>query len=65
MILSAGSVNTPQILMLSGVGRADHLTHLRIPVLANLSVGDNLQDHIGLGGMVFTIDKVETYKQVR
>lgn len=58
IILSAGSVNSPQILMLSGVGRSDHLTSLGIPVLSDLKVGDNLQDHVSLGGMVFTIDKV-------
>jgi choline dehydrogenase-like flavoprotein len=44
--------------MLSGVGPADHLKTLGIPLMADLPVGDNLQDHIALGGMVFTIDKV-------
>lgn len=58
IILSAGSVNSPQILMLSGVGPADHLKTLGIPLMADLPVGNNLQDHIALGGMVFTIDKV-------
>lgn len=58
VILSAGSINSPQILMLSGVGHADHLNSLGIPVIADLSVGDNLQDHVALGGMVFTIEKV-------
>jgi len=61
IILSAGSVNSPQILMLSGVGPADHLNSLGIPVIADLSVGDNLQDHITVGGMVFTMDKVKIY----
>lgn len=58
IILSAGSVNSPQLLMLSGVGPAEHLNSLGIPVLSNLRVGDNLQDHIALGGMVFTLQKV-------
>lgn len=58
IILSAGSINTPQLLMLSGVGPADHLNSLGIPVLSNRRVGDNLQDHIALGGMVFTFDQV-------
>lgn len=58
VILSAGSVNSPQLLMLSGIGRADHLSSFGIPVLSNLSVGDNLQDHIALGGLVFTLEKV-------
>ncbi len=44
--------------MLSGVGPADHLKSLGIPVKADLRVGDNLQDHVALGGMVFTIEKV-------
>ena len=56
VILSAGSVGSPQLLMLSGVGPAEHLSSLGIPVIADLSVGDNLQDHVSLGGMVFQID---------
>ncbi|XP_021368482.1 glucose dehydrogenase [FAD, quinone]-like [Mizuhopecten yessoensis] len=46
VILSAGSVNSPQLLMLSGVGPKEHLNKLGIPVLADLPVGDNLQDHL-------------------
>lgn len=58
IVLSAGAVNSPQLLMLSGVGPADHLQSFDIPVMTDLPVGDNLQDHISLGGMVFTFDKV-------
>ena len=58
VILSAGAINSPQILMLSGVGPASHLSSLGINVLADLQVGDNLQDHVSNGGMVFTINKV-------
>lgn len=58
IIVSAGSVNSPQLLMLSGIGPADHLQSLGIPVIADLPVGNNLQDHIALGGMMFTVDKV-------
>lgn len=57
IILSAGSLNTPQILMLSGIGPAEHLKEIGIPVLKNLRVGDNLQDHVGMGGLTFRIDK--------
>ena len=45
IILSAGAINSPQILMLSGVGPNNHLSSLGIRVNANLPVGQNLQDH--------------------
>jgi choline dehydrogenase len=47
VILSAGSINTPQILQLSGLGPAELLVKHGIPVAANLpGVGANLQDHL-------------------
>jgi choline dehydrogenase len=46
VLLSGGAINSPQILLLSGVGPADHLKALNIPVVADLpGVGQNLQDH--------------------
>ncbi|KAH9421299.1 hypothetical protein DERP_013748 [Dermatophagoides pteronyssinus] len=57
IILSGGSVNTAQLLMLSGIGPSDHLHSLGIPIIADLPVGKNLQDHIYPGGIHFTIDK--------
>jgi PREDICTED: similar to CG9503-PA len=57
VILSAGSINTPQLLMLSGIGPREHLNSLHIPVLADLPVGKNLQDHIYPGGVHFTVDE--------
>ncbi|CAH1111852.1 unnamed protein product [Psylliodes chrysocephalus] len=46
VILSAGSINTPQLLLLSGIGPANDLIKLGIPVQNNLpAVGKHLQDH--------------------
>lgn len=50
VILSAGSVNTPKLLLLSGVGPADELQALGIaPVHHSPAVGRNLQDHVDVG----------------
>jgi choline dehydrogenase len=49
VILSAGAINTPQLLLLSGIGPAEELSALNIPVIHNSpAVGKNLQDHYGL-----------------
>jgi len=48
VILSGGTINSPHLLMLSGVGPADHLQRAGIDVVADLpGVGQNLQDHLG------------------
>ncbi len=47
VVLSAGALRTPQLLMLSGIGPADHLREVGIaPVLDLPGVGANLQDHV-------------------
>jgi choline dehydrogenase len=47
IILSGGAVNSPQLLMLSGIGPADHLNSVGIRPLHDLpGVGANLQDHL-------------------
>ncbi|KDR78822.1 hypothetical protein GALMADRAFT_244405 [Galerina marginata CBS 339.88] len=46
VIVSAGAVHSPQILMLSGIGPAEHLDQVKIPVVHNLpGVGSHLIDH--------------------
>jgi len=54
VILAAGAINSPKLLMLSGVGDAKALRGLGIDVVENLpGVGENLQDHVLTLGVVF------------
>lgn len=46
VIIAGGFVNSPQLLMLSGIGPAAHLAELGIDCIADLPVGDNLHDHL-------------------
>ena len=49
VILSAGAIGSPRLLQLSGIGPADHLRDLGIPVVFDQpNVGANLQDHVDL-----------------
>lgn len=49
VILSSGAINSPQLLMLSGVGDADHLKEHDIDVVQHSpSVGQNMEDHLDL-----------------
>ena len=49
VILSGGPINTPQLLMLSGIGPADQIREFGIEVIHDLpGVGENLQDHLEL-----------------
>jgi len=50
VILAGGAYNTPQLLLLSGIGPASHLNEMGIPVRADLrGVGSNLQDRYEVG----------------
>jgi len=54
VILAAGAIHSPKLLMLSGVGDAKVLRSLGIDLVANLpGVGENLQDHVLVSGVVF------------
>lgn len=55
VILSSGAINSPKILMLSGIGPKEHLQQMGIPVISDLRVGDNLQEHY-LSGVSFTVN---------
>ncbi len=49
IILSAGAIGSPQILMLSGVGPAEHLRSLGIPIISDKpGIGQNMRDHPGV-----------------
>jgi choline dehydrogenase len=54
VILTAGSIHSPKLPMLSGIGEAKALRNLGIDVVENLpGVGENLQDHVLVSGVVF------------
>ncbi|KGM86522.1 choline dehydrogenase [Roseovarius mucosus DSM 17069] len=63
VILAASSINSPKILMLSGIGPAAHLADHGIPVVADRAgVGQNLQDHLELYIQMAASQPVSLYK---
>lgn len=57
VILSAGAINSPHLLMLSGIGPRRDLETAGVPVIYDSpGVGQNVQDHIAVGGLAFLID---------
>ncbi|XP_067133164.1 glucose dehydrogenase [FAD, quinone]-like [Centruroides vittatus] len=60
VILSAGAINSPHLLMLSGIGPKEDLEKFQIPVISNLPVGKNLQDHVATVALIFTTDGPHT-----
>lgn len=62
VIISAGALNSPKILMLSGIGPKKHLENMNIRVIKNLAVGKNLQDHVTTDGIVIRVKKTATDK---
>lgn len=65
VILSAGAINSPQLLMVSGIGPSDQLRLHNITQIVDLPVGHNLQDHVGLGGLTFIVDEPVTFTRRR
>ena len=51
--------------MLSGVGPAEHLAEMGIPLVADLPVGYNLQSHVGTGEMAFMLRDKVSYNPIR
>ena len=65
VILSAGPINSPQILKLSGVGPGEELAELGINVVHDLAgVGENLQDHLEFYFQVASREPVTLYSQM-
>ncbi|GIY85933.1 l-sorbose 1-dehydrogenase [Caerostris extrusa] len=60
VIVSGGTINSPQLLMLSGIGPKNHLNNFGIPLIADLPVGDNLQDHVGTISLHFEAKNVSS-----
>ncbi|KAL4711804.1 hypothetical protein ACJJTC_005973 [Scirpophaga incertulas] len=56
VIVSAGPIASPQLLMLSGIGPKQHLGQMGIPLIHELPVGATLYDHITFPGLVFTLN---------
>lgn len=65
IILSAGALGTPKILMLSGIGPKQHLHHHQIQCLKDLPVGKNYQDHLHISVNATTKQPISLYGQER
>jgi choline dehydrogenase len=49
VILSAGAIQSPQLLQVSGIGEKEHLERINVPIVhENANIGQNLQDHLEL-----------------
>jgi choline dehydrogenase len=62
VILSAGAINSPQIMLLSGLGPKEHLEQVGVRLVKDVpGVGQNLQDHVSTGGNAFLVDNPVTF----
>lgn len=61
VIVSAGAVGSPKLLMLSGIGPRDHLQQLGIEVRADLPVGKNFHDHLHMSINVSTREPISLF----
>ncbi|CAG9861250.1 unnamed protein product [Phyllotreta striolata] len=65
VIVSAGAVNTPKLLMLSGIGPKDELEALKIEPVCDLKVGHHLKDQLTFYGLNFIANSTAKHPTVR
>ncbi|KAJ8926199.1 hypothetical protein NQ314_021455 [Rhamnusium bicolor] len=65
VILSAGAISSPQLLMLSGIGPKEHLQELGVPIVENVPVGKVLRDHVGTYGVTFSSNMTSPNQTLR
>lgn len=65
VVLSAGTIDSAKLLMLSGIGPKDHLEKLDIPVIQDSKVGYNMHEHIGFLGLTFLVNQSVSLLQSR
>jgi glucose dehydrogenase (acceptor) len=56
VILSAGCFNSPQLLMLSGIGPREELARIGVPLIQDLPVGKQLFEHVAIMGITFLVN---------
>lgn len=56
VVLSAGTIDSAKLLMLSGIGPREHLQSLGIKVIKDLKVGYNMYEHVGFLGLTFLVN---------
>ncbi|XP_055608610.1 glucose dehydrogenase [FAD, quinone]-like [Uranotaenia lowii] len=57
VIITAGGINSAQLLMLSGVGPKEHLQNIKVPVVENRPVGQNMMDGVLFNGLTFVLNE--------
>ncbi|XP_045465780.1 glucose dehydrogenase [FAD, quinone]-like isoform X1 [Harmonia axyridis] len=63
VIVSAGALNTPQLLQLSGIGPKEQLKKLKIDPLSDLMVGTPLRTHLGFPGLKFIFNNTKAVRR--
>lgn len=65
IILSAGVIDSPKLLMLSGIGPSKDLKKVGIEVISDLPVGMNLHDHVAIIPLSISLNRMSTSLQVK